>query len=224
MKKFTLIELLVVVAIIGILASILLPSLSQAKERSKTVVCLSNIKQVGIGFASYATDESYFPYGSSSTWGGGDRTLAFDDLLNIDNRNQTILSENGIKTEDFKSKAFECPSDNIDRGDYEKRSYAMNSGTDYNAGSLNGITTQAPVSKSYSDISKPAEILLLSERIMGGNKLGMDNAAIMGKFDQDHWKNGVHNGKIDRRNALFVDGHALYQSDAKIWGYYMEVK
>jgi prepilin-type N-terminal cleavage/methylation domain-containing protein len=46
-KKFTLIELLVVISILGILMSILLPSLSQARAKTKTAVCISNLKQVG---------------------------------------------------------------------------------------------------------------------------------------------------------------------------------
>ncbi len=46
-RKFTLIELLVVVAILGILLSILLPSLVQARVKAKTAVCISNLKQVG---------------------------------------------------------------------------------------------------------------------------------------------------------------------------------
>ena len=48
MKKFTLIELLVVVGIIGILVSLLLPSLSKAREKGKAAVCMSNLRQVGL--------------------------------------------------------------------------------------------------------------------------------------------------------------------------------
>ena len=56
-NKFTLIELLVVVAIIGILASLLLPSLQQARNKAKDALCLSNQKQIGILINMYVTDE-----------------------------------------------------------------------------------------------------------------------------------------------------------------------
>ena len=84
--KFTLVEMMVVIAVIGILVSLLLPTLGKARERSRDAVCVSNQKQLALGLFMYAEDnDKYVP--ATSTW----RELIFP-YLNAERQDDPVYN------------------------------------------------------------------------------------------------------------------------------------
>ena len=101
---FTLIELLVVIAIIAILAAILFPVFAQAREKARQTSCLSNLKQLTLGWVMYAQDydEKFPQWKWDQSWANGNV---------MPNNNATSLWCNAIFPYVKNAQVYQCPSD-----------------------------------------------------------------------------------------------------------------
>lgn len=107
-KAFTLIELLVVIAIIAILAAILFPVFAQAREAAKKTMCLSNMKQLGLGMLMYVGDnDDQFPSNAFASGTNGSGNWGKDYWMFLI---RPYLGGSQVKDIQDRNSIFACPS------------------------------------------------------------------------------------------------------------------
>lgn len=209
-KRFTLIELLVVVAIIGILASMLMPSLSQAREKAKQASCISNMKQLGITIFNYTSDDKDILPGGL-WWGEESRYNK-----NSGNFGKYLATYAGYPepTDSYQNfTLLECPSfkGSISGDPVELtktfQAHGMNENGDRYFGypSLNGADPRAPM--SITAVEEPGEenaACEVDQVLTGGSNSWNDRIS----------ENPMHGFKSGAgyRTRLFFDGHALIKN------------
>ena len=198
--QFTLIELLVVIAIIAILALLLLPALNKAREKAKSIKCVSNMKQFGGSFAHYANDYGDYvvPSRIDLTWTHG--------------WSYTINKLYGTPQE-----LFVCPAYEInDPYFWTMQGYAINAwNSSLDSGSEpkglmrqidpgNGIDMSLP--RKMSEVPQPSGVAAVVEII--GNHIAFNSSGSIGYTAATPYRRHNLGGSI-----CYLDGHARHWGD-----------
>ncbi|WP_083809140.1 prepilin-type N-terminal cleavage/methylation domain-containing protein [Pedosphaera parvula] len=202
-SAFSLTELMVVIAIIGILAALLLPTLSQAKGRAQRAQCVSNLHQLGVGLQTFLADHHAYPVlilstnaaDPGRTWGGQ------LDQEGLGHPPTTNYFQNGV---------WHCPSakweGGLPGGNSVWVSYGYND--DYalrdptNQFGLQGhwnVVTHSFQPIAESEVAVPSDMMAIGE---GHDGVFMRRS--LGNFERFGNVVTRHQGKA---NVLFCDGH-----------------
>jgi prepilin-type N-terminal cleavage/methylation domain-containing protein/prepilin-type processing-associated H-X9-DG protein len=213
---FTLIELLVVIAIIAILAAMLLPALSKAKQKAQGIGCVNNLRQLVLGYQMYAQDnnEAASPssaYSNVPCWCDGDLTIWSQCTGNAGDQ----ILQSSPTFSYLKSKAvFHCPTDHAGLSTpsgvlLRNRSYSVNGAFSHN--DMFHKVNMPPYREilKLTDISKPTDVFVfLDEHEDSINDAHFYPFSNMKTFGNQTWLDAPSGRHGNSTGFSFADGHA----------------